>query len=47
MKYGAMVASALVESNIDTEQRHEELLELILAQSESVETGSSVCQLNL
>jgi hypothetical protein len=42
IKLGTGVASALAKLDGNMEQRHEEILELISAQSESVETGSSV-----
>ncbi|KAJ7107048.1 hypothetical protein C8R44DRAFT_885717 [Mycena epipterygia] len=43
VEYGVGVASALIELNIDTERRHQELLELISARSGSFETTSSIC----
>jgi hypothetical protein len=43
MAYRTGVASALVELSLDMDKRHQELLELITAQSASVETGYSVC----
>ncbi|KAF8133581.1 hypothetical protein K438DRAFT_1787456 [Mycena galopus ATCC 62051] len=42
MNYGASGPSALVEAKINTEQRHQELLELISTQTESVEAVSSI-----
>ncbi|KAF8212730.1 hypothetical protein K438DRAFT_1928012 [Mycena galopus ATCC 62051] len=42
IKLGTSVASALAQLDGDMEQRHQELLELISAQSEAVENGSSI-----
>jgi hypothetical protein len=42
MKYGVGIASALLEMDIDTEKRHQELLELISCQSASFASTSSV-----
>ncbi|KAJ7107030.1 hypothetical protein C8R44DRAFT_744900 [Mycena epipterygia] len=42
VEYGVGVASALIELNIDTERRHQELLELISSRSGCFETASSV-----
>jgi hypothetical protein len=47
IKLGTGVASALAQRDGDMEQQHQELLELISAQSESVETESSVRGLRL
>ncbi|KAF7328211.1 CTLH domain-containing protein [Mycena venus] len=41
-KQGAGLAIAIVEFNIDTETRHQELLEMILSQSSSLDSISSV-----
>ncbi|KAJ7452936.1 hypothetical protein FB451DRAFT_1374015 [Mycena latifolia] len=41
-QFGGGVASALVEMNIDTERRHQELLELISARSGSVTATASI-----
>jgi hypothetical protein len=46
IKLGTGVASALAQLDGNIEQRHQELLELIAAQSELVETGSSVSGLS-
>ncbi|KAF7353372.1 NB-ARC domain-containing protein [Mycena sanguinolenta] len=42
IKYGIGMASALVEMNIDTERRHQELLELISSESDLFENTSSM-----
>ncbi|KAF8183223.1 hypothetical protein K438DRAFT_1975095 [Mycena galopus ATCC 62051] len=44
IKYGAVITSTLVELNADTEQRHQELLELISSQSVSSDNQSSSMQ---
>ncbi|KAJ7803413.1 hypothetical protein B0H14DRAFT_2888164 [Mycena olivaceomarginata] len=42
MNYGVGIASSLLELDVDTEQRHQELLELISSQSVSSDNGSSM-----
>jgi hypothetical protein len=42
MESGVGMASALVEFSIDTERRHQELLELISSQNGSIDNASSV-----
>jgi hypothetical protein len=42
MEYSMAMASTLVEFSIDTERRHQELLELISSQSGSSDNASSV-----
>jgi hypothetical protein len=42
MESGIGIASALTELTIDTEKRHQELLELIASQSGSIDNASSV-----
>jgi hypothetical protein len=43
MEQGVGLASALFEFNIETEKKHQEVLELISVQSDSFGTRSSVC----
>jgi hypothetical protein len=42
MEYNMAMASTLVKFSIDTERRHQELLELISSQSGSIDIASSV-----
>ncbi|KAJ7838257.1 hypothetical protein B0H13DRAFT_2367628 [Mycena leptocephala] len=42
LKYGVGIVGALLELNIDTERRHQELLELISSCSQSNDTGHSI-----
>ena len=42
MEYSMAMASTLVEFSIDTERRHQELLELLSSESGSIDVASSV-----